>query len=82
MRELTADNAPGYLHERGWVGTGPVGVELLALVGFLFIPPVASLLDHAPPSLAGFAVALLAAPAVIAADAAHKAWRARRRVAA
>ena len=79
----SASRWPGAL---GWTSNrllvGAVGVELLALVGFLFIPPVASLLDHAPPSLAGFAVALLAAPAVIAADAAHKAWRARRRVAA
>ena len=32
------------------------------LAGFLFIPPVADLLDQAPPPAAGFAVALLAAP--------------------
>ena len=60
---------------------GAVAVELLALVGFLFIEPLASLLDQAPPSWVGFAVALLAAPAVLAADAAHKAWRARARMA-
>jgi hypothetical protein len=70
---------PGAL---GWTSNrllvGAVLVELLALVGFLFIEPLASLLDQAPPSWAGFAVALLAAPAVLAADAAHKAWKARR----
>jgi calcium-translocating P-type ATPase len=79
----SASRWPGAL---GWTSNpllvGGVGVELLALVGFLFIPPIASLLDHAPPSGAGFLVALLAAPAVLAADAAHKAWRARRRVTA
>jgi calcium-translocating P-type ATPase len=68
----------------GWTSNpllvGAVALELLALVGFLFIEPLASLLDHAPPSWAGFAVALLAAPAVLAADAAHKAWRARARM--
>jgi magnesium-transporting ATPase (P-type) len=72
---------PGAL---GWTSNrllvGAVLVELLALVGFLFIEPLASLLDQAPPSWAGFAVALLAAPAVLAADAAHKAWRARARI--
>jgi 5-methylthioribose kinase len=29
MFELTADNAPDYLRERGWVGPGPVRVEAL-----------------------------------------------------
>ena len=43
------------------------------LAGFLCIPPIADLLDQAPPSLAGFAVALLAIPAVLAADTLHKA---------
>jgi magnesium-transporting ATPase (P-type) len=59
-----------------------IAAELLMLAGFLFIEPLATLLDQAPPSGAGFLVALLAAPAVLAADAAHKAWRARRRVTA
>ena len=58
---------------------GAVAVELLALAGFLFIPPLASLLGHAPPSLWGWAVALLAIPAVLAADAAHKKVQARKR---
>jgi magnesium-transporting ATPase (P-type) len=55
-----------------------VAVEVLLLAGFLGIPVVARVLDHAPPSLAGWAVALLAAPAVLAADAAHKRLRKRR----
>lgn len=58
---------------------GAVAVELAALVGFLFIPPLASLLDHAPPPLVGLLVAFIAAPAVITADAMHKWFRYRRR---
>jgi calcium-translocating P-type ATPase len=64
---------PGSL---GWTSNrllvGAVAAELLALVGFLFIPPVASLLGHAPPPLWGWAVAALAIPALLAADAVHK----------
>jgi calcium-translocating P-type ATPase len=56
---------------------GAVAAELLALGGFLFIPPIASLLGHAPPPLWGWAVATLAIPAVLAADALHK-WQRRR----
>lgn len=67
---------PGAL---GWTSNhlivGAVAVELLALVGFLFVGPVASLLGHAPPPLWGWAVAALAAPAVLAADAVHKSLR-------
>ena len=67
---------PGSL---GWTTNplllGAVVVELLALAGFLFIPLVASLLGHAPPPLWGWAVAALAAPAVLVADAAHKRLR-------
>jgi calcium-translocating P-type ATPase len=68
---------PGAL---GWTTNrlllGAVAAELLALVGFLFVPPVASLLGHAPPLLWGWAVATLAIPAVLAADALHK-WQRR-----
>ncbi|MEO8267943.1 MAG: hypothetical protein ABI706_20755 [Ilumatobacteraceae bacterium] len=49
-----------------------------ALVGFLVIPPVARLLDHAMPPVAGLVVAAMAEPFVLAVDAAHK--RARRRL--
>ncbi len=66
----------------GWVSNrllvGAVGTSLLALAAFLYIPPVADLLDQAPPSLAGFGVALLAAPAVLLADVIDKSRRARR----
>jgi hypothetical protein len=48
------------------------------LAGFLYLPPIADLLGQAPPSLVGFAVALLAIPAVLAADAIQKAAQARR----
>jgi calcium-translocating P-type ATPase len=65
---------PGSL---GWTTNrlllGAVVFELLALGGFLFVAPVASLLGHAPPPLWGWAVAALAVPAVLAADALHKA---------
>lgn len=71
---------PGAL---GWLSNrlllGAVTVELLALAGFLFIPPVARLLNQGPPPAWGWLVALLAAPAVLVADAVHKRLRARRR---
>jgi magnesium-transporting ATPase (P-type) len=49
-----------------------VAVELALLVAFVFVGPLATLLGQAPPSALGWAAALLAAPAVLAADAAHK----------
>jgi magnesium-transporting ATPase (P-type) len=71
---------PGSL---GWTSNrllpGAVAVELLALVGFLFIAPLASLLGHAPPPLWGWTAAVLAIPAVLAADALHKRMGARKR---
>jgi calcium-translocating P-type ATPase len=56
-----------------------VAVELSLLVGFLYIGPVADVLDHRGPSFAGFAVALLAAPAVFAVDAFDKRRAGRHR---
>jgi magnesium-transporting ATPase (P-type) len=52
--------------------------QAVALLALLFIPTLASLLDHAAPTLAGWIVALSAAPAVLAADLAYKRARARR----
>jgi magnesium-transporting ATPase (P-type) len=52
--------------------TGAVAVMLLTLLAFLFLEPLADLLGQAPPSAAGFAVALLAVPAVLIADATDK----------
>jgi magnesium-transporting ATPase (P-type) len=46
--------------------------EAVMLAGFLYVPPLAQLLGHAPPNTIGFLVALLAFPAVLAADAMHK----------
>jgi membrane protein implicated in regulation of membrane protease activity len=54
-----------------------LGVEALALVGFLFVPAVAALLGQAPPTATGWLVAAAAIPAVLLADAAHKAHRRR-----
>lgn len=54
-----------------------VSIELLMLLGFIYISPVASLLGHAPPSRVGLGVAVLAFPAVLLADAVHKRWKAR-----
>ncbi|MCL4291797.1 MAG: cation-transporting P-type ATPase [Acidimicrobiia bacterium] len=66
----------------GWFGNrmllGAVGTELAALAVLLVAGPVARLLEMAPPTSAGFAVAVLAAPAVLAADALDKARRRRR----
>jgi magnesium-transporting ATPase (P-type) len=70
---------PGAL---GW-GTnrlliGAVVAELAALVCFLAVKPIAHLLGQRPPNAAGLAVALLAMPLVIGADAAAKWWTARK----
>ena len=54
-----------------------VGVELGLLLFLLYVPPVARLLGHAGPSAAGFAVAALAIPAVLMADATYKHFRRR-----
>jgi magnesium-transporting ATPase (P-type) len=56
---------------------GAVAVEAAALFGFLFIPPIAHALDQAPPHLWPAFLALLTAPAVLAADALSKRWRGR-----
>jgi magnesium-transporting ATPase (P-type) len=55
-----------------------VVAELAMLIGFLFIPSLAAILDQAPPSWAGLGVALLAVPAVLVADTTHKSILARR----
>jgi magnesium-transporting ATPase (P-type) len=58
-----------------------VAAEAVVVAVFLFVPPVADLLDHAPASTAGWAVALATGPVVIAVDAAWKRrTRARRAV--
>ncbi|MET0764638.1 MAG: cation-transporting P-type ATPase [Blastococcus sp.] len=58
---------------------GAVGIELLILVLLLVVPPLAELLGHRAPSLLGLVIAAAAVPAVLLADAAHKALRSRRR---
>jgi magnesium-transporting ATPase (P-type) len=67
----------------GWTANrlllGAIAAEIAMLIGFLYIPMLAEVLDQAPPSWAGFAVALVAAPAVLAADALQKRAMARRR---
>lgn len=57
---------------------GAVAAELLLLAAFLYIPPLARVLGHAPPSHTGLGTALLAFPAVLVADAVAK-WLWRRR---
>jgi hypothetical protein len=54
-----------------------VGVELGVLAVLLGVPPIATLLQQAPPTPLGWTLACLAAAAVLAADAAHKALRRR-----
>ncbi len=58
----------------GWA----VAAEGAMLVLFLAAGPIADLLGHRPPSWAGFGVALLAVPAVLAVDTVHKAAVRRR----
>jgi magnesium-transporting ATPase (P-type) len=55
-----------------------VVVELALLAVLLFVAPVASVLQQASPPPSGWAIALLAAPAVLVGDAVHK-WVMRRR---
>ncbi len=70
---------PGAL---GWLTNrlliGGALIELAIAAGFLYIHSVASTVKHAPPSTAGWIVALLSAPAVLLADALQK-WRRARR---
>jgi magnesium-transporting ATPase (P-type) len=56
-----------------------IGSEVAMLAAFLYVPFIADVLDQAPPSWAGFAVALLAIPAVLGADTVQKALLRRRR---
>ncbi len=49
-----------------------IAAELAMLAAFLYVGPIADLLDQAGPSGAGAAVAVLAAPAVLVADTLHK----------
>ncbi len=71
---------PGQL---GWTSNrlllGAVAAELLALGFFLFVPPIADLLRHAPPTLPGLLVAVTAFPAVLGVDALDKAFLSSRR---
>lgn len=55
---------------------GAIGIEILALLVFLFVPPVSSLLKQAPPPLAGALVAACSIPAVLFVDALYKHGRA------
>jgi magnesium-transporting ATPase (P-type) len=52
-------------------------IELVLAAAFLLIYPLAHTLGQRPPSIAGWTVALLSAPAVLVVDARHKAWRRR-----
>jgi magnesium-transporting ATPase (P-type) len=49
-----------------------VVVELMTLAAFLWVPPVADVLDHAAPSIAGWLTAGLAPVAILSADALDK----------
>jgi magnesium-transporting ATPase (P-type) len=58
---------------------GAVAVELAALGAFLYLPPVAGLLEHAGPPVAAGLVAVAAFPAVLLVDAVDKHRRRHRR---
>lgn len=55
-----------------------VASELVLLVVFLAVPPVANVLGHALPTPLGWALAALAVPAVLLADTGQKLLLARR----
>ncbi len=50
-------------------------LELFVAMSMLLVGPVARFLEHRPPPVAGWLVALFAMPAVVLADAAIKRWR-------
>ncbi len=56
-----------------------VGLGLAVAGAFLFVPGLDRLLEHEPPTAAGWVVALSAAPAVVVVDAAWKRTRRRRK---
>ena len=70
---------PGRL---GWLSNRflvvAVGCEAAMLIAFLFVRPLASLLGQAPPDRVSLLAALLAIPAVLAADALYKRDRTSR----
>jgi magnesium-transporting ATPase (P-type) len=54
---------------------GAILAEIGLLLVFLYVPAIADLLGQSAPAWPGFLVALLAIPAVVAVDAAHKHFR-------
>ncbi|MEO3799803.1 cation-transporting P-type ATPase [Nonomuraea sp. B1E8] len=82
-------NAFACRSETRWAGRVPllgnrlllwaVVIETIMLLAFVGFPPLARLLGGAFPSAMGWVMAALAIPAVVGADAVHKAWRARRK---
>jgi magnesium-transporting ATPase (P-type) len=70
---------PGSL---GWFSNrlllAAVGIEMVVVAGFLWIPAIADALEQAPPSTWGWFVAALACPAILTADAVDKAIRRHR----
>jgi len=71
---------PGAL---GWFSNplllAAIGVEFLALIGFLAFKPLAHMLGHSVPTVIGMLTALTAIPAILLADLVHKALLNRRR---
>jgi calcium-translocating P-type ATPase len=69
-------SSPGTL---GWTSNrlliAGASIELLIAAACLFVPPIASALGQQVPPAAGWVVAVASAPAVLAVDAIHKAWR-------
>ena len=76
----SASKWPGKL---GWLSNRylvlAIFCEAAMLIGFLYISPLAKILGHAAPNTAGYFGALLAIPAVLAADAAQKRWKRHNR---
>ncbi|WP_113705579.1 cation-translocating P-type ATPase [Nonomuraea lactucae] len=81
-------NAFACRSESRWIGRlrwrtnplllGALAFEAVMLLLFLGLPPVAGVLGGAFPPPVGWLLAALAIPAMVVADAAHKAWRAKR----
>jgi magnesium-transporting ATPase (P-type) len=66
----------GWLTNRPLIGAASIELAIAAV--FMFVPPIALILGHAPPTTTGWAIALLSAPAVLLADLVEKRTRTRR----
>jgi magnesium-transporting ATPase (P-type) len=57
-----------------------VGAEVIITGSFIFVPVIADAMDQAPPTAAGWVVALAACPTMVVVDSVEKCFHRRRRL--